>query len=295
MIRTGEFLYICHKRYINCVLLNINTMFKHIILSSNHQGQPHAGFNKTIRFCKKILLPNFTVHNVRSDNSLKSNLHYLYKKNMEHRGSRLNIGGDHSMTIATGACSLNTHPRVKFIWIDAHPDINTYESSITKNVHGMPVAYLTGKMNPSYPLRFSFLKNQLKYKDLLYIGLRSVDPYEEEIIKENNIRVIKSRLCNNYVDEALYQIDQFVGNSGNPLHVSFDVDSLDPAFIPSTGTPVKDGLRKSSAKQILKHLTTKHNVFNMDITELNLTLGTRSQQEISRQNAMDILKTIKVI
>ena len=270
-------------------------MFKHIILSSNHHGQLHAGFAKTIKFCRNLILPHLDVHSVRSDDILRTNLQYLYKKNMELQGPRLNIGGDHSITIATGACSLNMHPRTKFIWIDAHPDINTYESSSTKNVHGMPVAYLTGQMNPLHPLQFSFLQNQLKYKDLLYIGIRSIDPYEQDVIDAKKIRVIKSQACNDHIDDVLYQIDQFVGHSGNPLHVSFDVDSLDPVFMPSTGTPVNDGLQKSSAKKILKHVMNKHNVFNMDFTELNLTLGTKAQQGISRQSAVDILRTIKVI
>ena len=276
-------------------MLTHRGMFKHIILSSNHQGQSYAGFSKTIKFCRNLILPHLDIHNVRADSTLRTNLQYLYKKNMEFQDSRLNIGGDHSMTIATGACSLNMHPHVKFIWIDAHPDINTYESSTTKNVHGMPVAYLTGKISALHPLRLSFLQNQLNYKDLLYIGIRSIDPYEQDVIDANKIRVIQSQACNDHIDDVLYQIDQFVGYSGNPLHVSFDVDSLDPVFMPSTGTPVNDGLQKSSAKKILKHIMGNHNVFNMDFTELNLTLGTKVQQGISQQSTVDILRTLKII
>ena len=85
----------------------VNAMFKHIILSSNYHGQLHAGFAKTIKFCRNLILPHLDVHSVRSDDILRTNLQYLYKKNMELQGPRLNIGGDHSMTIATGACSLN--------------------------------------------------------------------------------------------------------------------------------------------------------------------------------------------
>lgn len=266
-------------------------MFKHIIMSTNHHGQTYSGFRKTMKFCEKMISQKYDIHHVPSNYDLKTNLNLLYEKNVELKGPRLNIGGDHSMSIATGACSLNVFPHVKFIWIDAHPDINTYESSSTKNVHGMPLAYLTGITDSN---NYPFLHKILKYENLLYIGIRSVDPHEEHIIKNNNIGVIKSRLCNNDIYEVLNQIDDFVGKN-YPLHVSFDVDSLDPAIIPSTGTPVKGGLRKSSAKKILSHLLENHNVFNMDFTELNLTLGTKAQQEISQKNTVEIMKSLKIV
>ena len=266
--------------------------FKHIMLSSNMHGQKHRCFEKTMKFYKKNLNKKYGLQYISCNDSLQRNLENIYDFNMGVNGTRLNIGGDHSMSIATGACSLNTYPHTKFIWIDAHPDLNTYKSSITKNFHGMPVAYLSGQTSSLYPMHFQFIRNQLQYKNLLYIGIRSIDEYEESVIRDCNINVIKSRSCNNDINNVIQQVSDFAGKS--PLHVSFDVDSLDPSVMPSTGTPVKEGLRKSTAKKLLNHIVNNTNLINMDFTELNLSLGTPTQQKISETNALDIMRSLKL-
>ena len=97
------------------------------------------------------------------------------------QNKKINIGGDHSMAIATVADSLNRVPpgKLKVIWFDAHPDINTYKSSISKNYHGMPLGYLTGLCKSHY---FPFITNYLNFENLLYIGIRDIDEYEKKII-----------------------------------------------------------------------------------------------------------------
>ena len=114
------------------------------------------------------------------------NLKSIYNANKRIIGKRVNIGGDHSITIGTGAYTLNTYKRPKFIWLDAHADINDYENSETKNYHGMPLNYLTGlsKLN-----NIDFVKQKLKFENLLYIGIRDVDDYEKKI-KKHKINVI---------------------------------------------------------------------------------------------------------
>ena len=75
------------------------------------------------------------------------------------------------MSIATVADTLNRNPNAKVIWIDAHADINTPDSSISKNLHGMPLAFLTGLTSPKELLNYTFIKNQLRFNNLLYIFL----------------------------------------------------------------------------------------------------------------------------
>jgi arginase len=214
---------------------------------------------------------------------LFENLNNLYLENSISQEKNLNIGGDHSMAISTVADSLNKHKNLKVLWIDAHPDINIYEKSSTKNFHGMPLAFLT---NLDSNKNFTFIKNHLDFKNLLYIGIRDIDTYEKEVITKYNINYIKCEELNSNPINTLQKINEFLKD--DPYHLSFDVDSLDPSFIPCTGTPVEGGLDLEKTKYILDNLKTK-NLVNMDLTELNLELGNKEEQEKTMKNVKYLL------
>ena len=189
----------------------------------------------------------------------------LYQENKKINEPKINIGGDHSMAISTIADSLNKHKNLKVIWIDAHPDINTYENSVSKNVHGMPLSYLTGLDSSEH---FSFIKNKLPFDNLMYIGIRDIDEFEKDIIFKNNIKCLTVDDINNNNDQSIEKILNFIND--DPVHLSFDVDGIDPSYIPCTGTDVPNGLNIDSTKNILDNI---NNIVNIDITELNLELG----------------------
>ena len=199
-------------------------------------------------------------------NNFYNNLNNLYKINKLYK-KKINIGGDHSMSIASISESLNRYPNLKVLWFDAHPDINTYEKSKTKNFHGMPLSYLTGL---DYDENFKFIKNKLNFDNLLYIGVRDIDDYEAEIIEKNNIKSIKSNELNQNPELCLKTIKNFIKN--DPIHLSFDVDCMEPSIIPCTGTPVKDGLKLLETTHILNNIYFD-NIVNIDIVELNFEIG----------------------
>jgi arginase len=201
----------------------------------------------------------------------------LYNKNKSLKGQLINIGGDHSMSIATISDTLNKYPNAKVIYFDAHADINTYKSSKSKHYHGMPLSFITGM---DIDKNFSFIKNKLPFENLLYIGSRCWDIFEVNEIYKKNIKFLTPDEINNNFKESLNKIMNFVGNS--PVHVSFDVDAIDPKYIPSTGTSVKNGIELNNAIKILDNLNNTK-IVNMDITELNDQLGTRD----------DVYKSIK--
>lgn len=212
-------------------------------------------------------------HQVCITDDLFQNLHNLYDKNAGIKGKKINIGGDHSMAIATVAHSLNTYPNCKVIWFDAHPDLNTYDSSKTKNFHGMPLSYLLGLDKND---KFNFIKNKLAYENLLYVGIRDLDEFEKEIIEKYNINYISveefnKTSINDFHHNLLKKIKYFIQD--DPIHISFDVDCLDPDVLDSTGTPVGEGLTLLRSKKMLNYLLHNENVVNIDITELNLDLG----------------------
>jgi len=253
-------------------------MFKNIILFPHKLGQLRVGVQKTPDIVKHFL-KNKNIMRVSTRNCLFKNLENLYNFNQDHLNPILNIGGDHSMSIATVASSLNKYDNLKVIWFDAHADLNTYSSSQSKNYHGMPLSFLSGLDNDN---RFHYIKKKLNFNNLFYIGIRDLDNYENEIINRYNIKYIKVNEINDSY-KCINLLDEFIKN--DPVHISFDVDCIDISEMTSTGTPVRDGLNVESTKKILNFLRFK-NVINVDITELNLDIGDTNQKFMSLANTL---------
>jgi len=253
--------------------------YKQIILFPHNLGQTKTGTEKAPNQLNKFI--NHKKHKimrVKNTGDLFKNINDLYRANAKLKGKIINIGGDHSMAIATIADTLNKYPDAKVVYFDAHADINTYKSSNSKHYHGMPLSFVTGVDNDN---RFSFIKNKLPLKNLLYIGSRCWDLFEIDEVYKKNIKFLTPDEINNNFEASVNKIMEFVGNS--PVHVSFDVDSIDPAYIPSTGTPVKNGLKLDNAIKILDNLNST-NIVNMDITELNTSLGSAKDGDKSVKN-----------
>lgn len=260
-----------------------------IFFSSNNAGQLLKGYKSSLPFLKKHL----PLRVIPSEHNLTQNLYTIYFHNSQFKKPRVNVIGDHSSTIATGAWSLKRYPNCKFIWIDAHPDINTYDASSTKNFHGMPLAYLTGLNTPYYPMPFPFIIHNLPFQNILYIGIRSIDAFEQNIIQKKQIKVIETDECNHHLQNVLQKIHNFIDNE--PVHISFDVDALDPSIMPCTGTPVENGIQKEPAIKILEFILSKAYVYSFDISELNLELGDEFKRETSKETILDILRGTRII
>jgi arginase len=253
--------------------------YKTIFLFPHNLGQTKTGTEKSPEFLNKFI--NHKKHKVKrlkNTGNIFKNINELYQANKKSTGKIVNIGGDHSMAIATIADTLNKYPDAKVVYFDAHADINTYKSSNSKHYHGMPLSFVTGLDSDK---RFSFIKNKLPLENLLYIGGRCWDIFERDVVYKDNIKFISPSEINNNFNESLNKIMDFVGNS--PVHVSFDVDSIDPKYIPSTGTPVKNGVELNNAIKILDGLNSR-NIVNMDITELNRDLGSETDGDKSVKN-----------
>lgn len=280
-------------------IINISRMMKRnyfdettpipIILHPSWLGQKQKGVSLSPYLIKTQFQKNQFFHNYYKPHTLQyrypqvqylnsgaknedlvEDLENLYKVNASINAPRINIGGDHSMSIATLAYTLNKYPDAKVLWIDAHPDLNTYEESDSKNVHGMPLSFLS-QLDKHYSNKFSFIKNPLCLDNLLYMGIRSIDDYEKEIIKKYNISYIPSNIANKHTEESICIIKNFVHNS--PLHLSLDVDSLSSDIMPCTGTPVEEGIRFVQLQRIIDHISAMENLVNVDIVELNVIDG----------------------
>jgi arginase len=177
----------------------------------------------------------------------------------------INFGGDHSIAISTLQATIDVFPDTKVIWIDAHPDTNTYEASTSKNLHGMVLSQIFG-LNKL----FNFGFNKLSFKNIMYVGIRDIDPFEKKLIEDNNINFISVEEINFKPQKTAKKLMDFVNN--NPVHLSFDVDFIDTKYITSTGTPVIDGIDFNSLDLMLSNLKL-NNLKNVDIVEFNPKLA----------------------
>jgi len=190
------------------------------------------------------------------------------------------LGGDHSLAIGTVSGTLKNYPDACLIWIDAHADINTVESTDSGNIHGMPVSFLLGI--GSKVENFSWVQPILKPERLVYIGLRDVDPGEKKILRKYNIKAFSMHEVDKYgigkvVDMALDHVNP---ERDRPIHLSFDVDALDPSVAPSTGTPVRGGLTFREGHYICEAVCETGLLVGLDIMEVNPSL---SDENSSRQ------------
>lgn len=254
--------------------------YETIILFPHALGQSRGGVDKAPRFLKKFInKKRHVIKNVPNTGNFFKNIQNLYKANAQTQGNIVNIGGDHSMAIATIADTMNKFPDARVIYFDAHADINTFASSKSKHYHGMPLSFVTGIDKNSH---FNFIKNTLPLDNILYIGSRCWDPPEVDTVYKHGIKFLTPDEINKDFNRSMNLILDFVGDS--PLHVSFDVDSIDPRYIPSTGTPVKNGIKLANAIKILDQLNAGKLV-SLDITELNMDLGSKADGKKSGKYA----------
>ncbi|QIW99828.1 hypothetical protein AMS68_005346 [Peltaster fructicola] len=201
----------------------------------------------------------------------------------------LTLGGDHSIAIGTisgtaKAIRERLGREIAVIWVDAHADINTPETSDSGNIHGMPVAFLTGLATEKEDAPFGWIKEEhrLNLKKLVYIGLRDVDRGEKKILREHGIKAFSMHDIDRYgIGRVMEMALGWIGTD-TPIHLSFDVDALDPMYAPSTGTPVRGGLTLREGDYIAECVHETGSLVALDLVEVNPSLEIAGAQETVR-------------
>jgi arginase len=185
------------------------------------------------------------------------------------------IGGDHS--IALGTIGGVTHHRpCGVLWIDAHGDFNTPETSPSGNLHGMPLAALLGLGAPEL-VHLGRPGPKLEPSQVILIGVRDLDPGERELIKKQRIGVYTMRDIDEkgmaqVAREALARLNHL-----SCLHISLDMDCLDPTTAPGVGTPVPGGLTYREAHLLMEIIADNARVGSIDIVEINPILDRQNE------------------
>ncbi|OBT49029.1 arginase [Pseudogymnoascus sp. WSF 3629] len=191
----------------------------------------------------------------------------------------LTLGGDHSIAIGSVAGTAKAvrerlGREMALIWVDAHADINTPEMSDSGNIHGMPVAFLTGLAKDEDESMFGWIREEMKVslKKLVYIGLRDVDRAEKVLLREHGVKAFSMHDIDKYgIGKVMEMALAHIGTD-TPIHLSFDVDALDPQWAPSTGTPVRGGLTLREGDYIAECVHETGSLVAMDLVEVNPSL-----------------------
>jgi len=183
------------------------------------------------------------------------------------------LGGDHSIAVGTvsgiAAVARRQGKKPGLLWVDAHGDINTPDSSPSGNIHGMPVAALLG-YGPAELTGIGGKARKLDPANVALVGIRSLDEGEKRRLKETGVQVhTMSDIDRHGIHRVMKKALARVTNGTDYVHVSFDLDAVDPTVAPGVGTPVKGGLDYREAHLIMELLHDSGVMTSLEMVEVN--------------------------
>jgi arginase len=182
------------------------------------------------------------------------------------------LGGDHSISLGTLAGMSLRAARLRrplfVLWIDAHPDCHTLETTTSGHLHGTPLAYATGE--GGFERAFPAIAHPVDPANICMVGIRSVDPAEAALIARRGMAVHGvDSIAAHGPGAILQRFFEKVRRADGLLHVSFDVDAVDPGAAPGVGTPVENGLSVRLAHDIMAQVRESGLMDSLDLVELN--------------------------
>lgn len=233
-------------------------------------------------------------------NNLKKNLDELNKFNnnlyneetdsLNNNMLPLTLGGDHSIAIASALASINKYQNMGIIWFDAHGDFNTFETTTSGNIHGLPFAVVTG-----YEKKFlsDFHNgNYFNFKNAVLLGARDIDlPFELKNLKDAGITIITTDDIKKYgINKMAEKAFSIASNGTNGIHISFDLDCIDCDIAPGVSIPVKNGINLEEAYGFVDNMIKNKNIIkSIDLVEFNPSLD---KNKITEKIATKILNKL---
>ena len=227
--------------------------------------------------------------NLKKLNEFNIELYNRVLKSIEDKKFPLTIGGDHSLVIASALASIKKNQNLGIIWIDAHGDYNTFKTTITGNIHGLPLAVIDGyeKMYLADFHNGSFYNP----KNTVIVGGRDIDPLEKENLKDAGVTVftteeIRKRGMKAVMEDAI----EIACENTNGMHISYDLDVIDPVICPGVSVPAKDGINLKEAyeavDQIIKY---KNKLKSLDLVEYNPLRDIDSKTKVIAKTILESL------
>ena len=191
------------------------------------------------------------------------------------------LGGDHSIAAGSVAAAADWARRTKnlpigLVWVDAHGDMNTPATSLSGNVHGMPLASLLGP-EPAELSKIGTFSPKVLPAHTVLVGIRNLDAREKIAVRDSGVHVFTMKdIDRQGIASIIEQAVNLAGNGTAGVHVSFDIDVCDPLIAPGVGTPVKGGLNYREAHTLMEIVADSGRLTSLDMVEVNPTLDVRN-------------------
>lgn len=190
------------------------------------------------------------------------------------------LGGDHSLALGSiNGSALMDQPKKRelgVLWIDAHGDFNTHETTPSGNIHGMPLAALTGR---GHPLLTHLMGKSpvVDAKHVVVVGARDLDPPERVLLRESGAHVFTMHdIDRRGMADVMTEAISLAGKAKDGIHVSFDMDVLDPNEVPGVGTPVPGGISYREAHLAMELINDSGKIASLDLVEVNPILDSNN-------------------
>lgn len=231
----------------------------------------------------KIEQPHFSnehLHNVETILEVCNNLAATVERFYGPDDFPLVIGGDHSLTMGSLTGVVRARGPVGVIWIDAHADFNTDETTPSGNIHGMPLAALVG-IGHKQLVELGGFSPKVEPRRVVIIGSRDLDPGERDFLRKVGINVFTMKEIDRQgMAAVMEQAIELATDGMDGLHISFDIDAVDPRDAPGTGTKVAGGLTYREAHLALELIADAGKMTSLDIVEVNPTLDMENRTAI---------------
>lgn len=207
--------------------------------------------------------------NLSSIDEFNSELYNLVLKVIDLGEFPLTVGGDHIIAIASSLASIKKHQNLGIIWFDSHADFNTYPTSVTGNLHGLPLAVATHYekdiLSPFHDGPFYNPKNTV------IVGGRDIDPWEWENVLNAGVTIFSTKdIQEQGVSSICQKAFEVASNGTNGVHVSFDLDLIDPAIAPGVSVPAENGIYIEQTYELIDEIIKYGNcIKSADLVEYN--------------------------
>jgi arginase len=207
-------------------------------------------------------------------------LYDVVLKTLDEGALPLVLGGDHSLAAGSVAATAawvhrTTSQSVGLVWVDAHGDMNTPDTTSSGNVHGMPLAALLGQ-EPAELASIGFSPSVLPRHTVL-LGIRNLDEQEKEQIRASGVHVFTMKdIDRDGIAKVAERALALALDGTGGVHISFDMDVCDPTIAPGVGTPVKGGLNYREAHMVMEMVADSRRLVGLDLVEVNPTLDIRN-------------------
>ncbi len=222
-------------------------------------------------------------------NASNEQLFRKVKESLDEAHFPLILGGDHSIAAGSVSAVSQHYGNIGILWIDAHGDFNDDRITLTGNMHGMPLSAVCG-LGPDSMVSFS--SGRVDPSHVAIIGARDIDPEEKIKLRKNGVSVYSiSDIHTMGIYEILVEALDVVSNGTCGIHLSLDMDAIDPEYAPGTGTPVPNGMTLRETYLAVELVRKSGKLLSMDVVEVNPLLDIKNKTDIL---ASDLIQTALV-